>query len=136
MKHYIIASHGTFAKGIYESIKIIVGEQPNIHIINGFVESNDIESDIKEIISLIPEEAEIIAMTDVFGGSVNNEFMKLLGRKNYYLITGMNLPLLMQIFLAGDGDTKAIIESIVNNADTAPKFCNPLIEDNSQEDEF
>ncbi|MDF9824897.1 fructoselysine and glucoselysine-specific PTS system IIA component [Breznakia sp. PF5-3] len=136
MKHYIIASHGTFAKGIYESIKIIVGEQENVHLINGFVESNDIEEDIKKVMNEIPENAEIIAMSDVFGGSVNNELMKHLGRENYYLITGMNLPLLMQIFLAGDGNTKEIIENIVNSEDTTPKFCNPLIEDVSQEDEF
>ena len=28
MKHYVLASHGGFSKGIYESIQIIIGEQP------------------------------------------------------------------------------------------------------------
>ena len=33
MRHYVIASHGGFSKGIYESIKIIIGEQAGVDII-------------------------------------------------------------------------------------------------------
>ena len=40
MKHYVLASHGGFSKGIYESIQIIIGEQPNIHIVQAFVDGN------------------------------------------------------------------------------------------------
>lgn len=32
MIHFILASHGTLAKGMYESVKLIAGEIENIHI--------------------------------------------------------------------------------------------------------
>ena len=44
MRHYVIASHGGFSKGIYESIKIIIGEQAGVDIITAFIDGkNDIE---------------------------------------------------------------------------------------------
>ncbi|OCN05047.1 hypothetical protein A4S06_01275 [Erysipelotrichaceae bacterium MTC7] len=137
MRHYIIASHGTFAKGIYESIKIIIGEQENVTIINGYVEDTNIEKQVKETFDRIPEEAEIVALTDVFGGSVNNEFMKYIQRDNYYLITGMNLPLLMQVFLADPSvDIATTLDQITSSVDTAPTFCNKLFNDVNDDDEF
>lgn len=136
MRHFIIATHGTFAEGIYESIKIIIGPQENIHIINAFVDSNDIESIVQETISYIPEEAEIIVCTDIFGGSVNNEFMKYMEKPNFYLVTGINLPFLMQMFLSTEGDTKEMIRKITTNKETAPVFCNDLFAEKSEEEDF
>ena len=84
MKHYVLASHGGFSKGIYESIQIIIGEQPNIHIVQAFVEgNNDITSLVEETLAAIPPEDEVIVCSDVFGGSVNNEFMKQLRNRNH-----------------------------------------------------
>ena len=104
MRHYVIASHGGFSKGIYESIKIIIGEQAGVDIITAFIDGkNDIEVLVNGTLEKIPSSDEIIVCTDVFGGSVNTEFMKQLKtRKNLYLITGMNLPLLMQLFLSAE----------------------------------
>ena len=50
MRHYVIASHGGFSKGIYESIKIIIGEQAGVDIITAFIDGkNDIEVLVNEI---------------------------------------------------------------------------------------
>lgn len=139
MRQYILASHGGFSKGIYESIKIIVGEQPNVHIVSAFIDgNNDLEILVNEVLKKMNEEDEIIVCSDVFGGSVNNEFMKQLGkRKNLYLITGMNLPLLMQLFLSVEEDTEKMIKDIVYSDDTKVKYCNEMIKlSNNEEDDF
>lgn len=139
MRQYILASHGGFSKGIYESIKIIVGEQPNVHIVSAFIDgNNDLEKLVKEVLQAIDKDDEIIVCSDVFGGSVNNEFMKQLGkRKNLYLITGMNLPLLMQLFLSVEEDTEKMIKDIVYSDDTKVKYCNEMIKlSNNEEDDF
>ena len=41
MRHYVIASHGGFSKGIYESIKIIIGEQAGVDIITAFIDGKN-----------------------------------------------------------------------------------------------
>lgn len=139
MRQYILASHGGFSKGIYESIKIIVGEQPNVHIVSAFIDgNNDLEILVNEVLQAIDKDDEIIVCSDVFGGSVNNEFMKQLGKgKNLYLITGMNLPLLMQLFLSVEEDTEKMIKDIVYSDDTKVKYCNEMIKlSNNEEDDF
>ena len=35
-RHYIIASHAHFAKGLYESVKLLVGEHADVDILNAF----------------------------------------------------------------------------------------------------
>ena len=133
MKHYVLASHGGFSKGIYESIQIIIGEQPNIHIVQAFVEgNNDITSLVEETLAAIPPEDEVIVCSDVFGGSVNNEFMN---RNHMHLITGMNLPLLMQLFLSVEEDTEKMIHDIVNSEDTRVKYCNDMLRSAAKEEE-
>ena len=121
MKHYVLASHGGFSKGIYESIQIIIGEQPSL---------------VEETLAAIPPEDEVIVCSDVFGGSVNNEFMKQLRNRNHmHLITGMNLPLLMQLFLSVEEDTEKMIHDIVNSEDTRVKYCNDMLRSAAKEEE-
>ena len=80
-RHYILASHGMFSQGIYDSIRIILGEKKHVHLITAYVkDGQDISDLIKETMKKIPTDAEIIACTDLFGGSVNNDADKLIRR--------------------------------------------------------
>lgn len=127
MRRYIIASHGRFAQGIYESVEMILGKQTNVEIINCYIDGTDIKQLIKEKMDSIPEGEDVIIATDIFGGSVNNEFMKYIDRKNVHVLTGMNLPLLVQLFLSQKEDTKEMIEELIHNSGTIPKYCNEYL---------
>lgn len=37
-RHYILASHGMFSQGIYDSIRIILGEKKHVHLITAYGE--------------------------------------------------------------------------------------------------
>lgn len=98
--------------------------------------NNDITSLVEETLAAIPPEDEVIVCSDVFGGSVNNEFMKQLRNRNHmHLITGMNLPLLMQLFLSVEEDTEKMIQDIVNSEDTRVKYCNDMLRSAAKEEE-
>ena len=91
---------------------------------------------VEETLAAIPPEDEVIVCSDVFGGSVNNEFMKQLRNRNHmHLITGMNLPLLMQLFLSVEEDTEKMIHDIVNSEDTRVKYCNDMLRSAAKEEE-
>lgn len=136
MRHYIIASHGRFALGIYESVKIILGEQENVHLITGYVNGEtDIKETIKNTIHSIPTEDEIIACSDLLGGSVNNELMNYINREKFYLITGMNLPLLMNLFLYKDQEADVLIRRVLPEVNRSIVYCN-ICEQISEEEEF
>lgn len=131
-RHYILASHGMFSQGIYDSIRIILGEKKHVHLITAYVkDGQDISDLIKETMKKIPTDAEIIACTDLFGGSVNNELMKYIGKEHFHLLTGMNL------FLFSDEDADKLIRRLFTEAKTGIMYCNETVKGiSSQEDEF
>ncbi len=137
MRHFILSSHGTFSQGIYNSVKIIMGEQENVHIITAYVEEGqDIKDLVAQTLQEIPPEDEIIVCTDVFGGSVNNEWMKYIVPKKLHLVTGMNLPLLMNLFMQEDQDAAEIIRQGLQEAKEGMIYCNDLTVESQEEDEF
>lgn len=137
MRHYILASHGTFSQGLYEAIKIIMGEQENVHIITAYVEDGfDLKQQIQQTIDSIPENDEIITCTDIFGGSVNNEMMKYIRRENFYLLTGINLPMLINIFLSKDENIDVLMEQTLSEELQGIVYCNRKKDKKVEEEDF
>ena len=139
MRQFIIASHAHFAAGINESVSLLSGERENVRTLSMYVDgNNDLVSAAAKMIEETPEGDDLIVCTDLFGGSVNNEFTSIVQRRpNTYLVTNMNLPLLIQLLFAEEGcDTAEVIREICAADDTRVKFVNDLIEDTEDDDEF
>ncbi|MDY2780045.1 MAG: PTS fructose transporter subunit IIA [Bulleidia sp.] len=124
-KRFVLATHGKFAEGIYDSLKIIMGEQPDFTTLCAYTTNENIEFQIEKIINDL-EGFEIIIITDVFGGSVNNCFMKYIEKDNIHLITGLNLPLLMEIVCNKYLPVEEMIEKSIESATKAFKYCKHL----------
>ena len=110
----ILASHGALAKGMKDTLDMIVGNQVSIQAYSAYDEENvDFASDISQQITREVNE-QFIIVTDVMGGSVNNAMTELVLRyKNVFLITGMNLPLVLSLATySGDSDLKALDELV------------------------
>ena len=128
-RHYIIASHAHFAKGLYESVKLLVGEHADVDILNAFVDGNDdIEKEALALVDACSDNVDVVVLTDLMGGSINNEFTKLmLSRKNVYLVTNINLPLVLTLFLSNETeDTADLLRQLVADNDVRPKFVNDV----------
>ena len=137
MQRLVLASHGYLAEGMKNSAQIIVGKSAEIYTICAYVEERvTLESQIDELFDSFSEDDEIIVVTDIFGGSVNNEFMQRLQNRRFWLVSGMNLPLVIQLAMAEDGG--CISESIKEALETGREmicFCNPMVEVASKEQE-
>ena len=99
MRQFIVASHAHFASGIVESIGLLSGERENVHALSMYVDGNeDLVKEAAAILDGFAADDEVVVCTDLFGGSVNNEFTKIVQtRPNTHLVTNMNLPLLIQL---------------------------------------
>ena len=129
MFKFVMATHGNFAKGIKESIRLIAGEFDNLQALSCYTEENfNLNSEIEAILKY--QDGDIIVITDVFGGSVNNAFMeKTVKNKNLHVISGLNLPLMLELLGEQEEYTKGedlIRESIKNTSD-AVHYCNDEI---------
>ena len=139
MRQFIIASHAHFAAGINESVSLLSGEHGNIRTLSMYVDgNNDLAAAAAKMLDETPEGDDLVVCTDLFGGSVNNEFTSIVQRRpNTYLVTNMNLPLLIQLLFAEEGrDTAEVIREICAADDTRVKFVNDLIEDTGDDEEF
>lgn len=139
MRQFIIASHAHFAAGINESISLLSGERDNVRTLSMYVDgNNDLAAAAAKMLDETPEGDDLVVCTDLFGGSVNNEFASIVQRRpNTYLVTNMNLPLLIQLLFAEEGrDTAEVIREICAADDTRVKFVNDLIEDTGDDEEF
>lgn len=139
MRRYVIASHARFAQGIKESVELLAGAREDVVSLSMFVDGrDDIAAEAARIVEETSEEDELVICTDLFGGSVNNEFTKVLQRRpNTYLVTNMNLPLLIQLLFSDPAAPIAsTIREIVAADDTRVKFINDLISDGDEEEDF
>lgn len=139
MRQFIIASHAHFAAGINESVSLLSGERDNVRTLSMYVDgNNDLAVAAAKMLDETPEGDDLVVCTDLFGGSVNNEFTDIVQRRpNTYLVTNMNLPLLIQLLFAEEGrDTAEVIREICAADDTRVKFVNDLIEDTEDDEEF
>lgn len=136
MRQFIIASHAHFAAGINESVSLLSGERGNIRTLSMYVDgNNDLAAAAAKMLDETPEGDDLVVCTDLFGGSVNNEFTSIVQRRpNTYLVTNMNLPLLIQLLFAEEGrDTAEVIREICAADDTRVKYVNDLLDASAKE---
>ncbi|WMJ89144.1 PTS sugar transporter subunit IIA [Anaerocolumna sp. MB42-C2] len=124
MRKILLATHGTFAKGILNSLSIIMGEQSNIECLCAYLDGEDcIEQQVKTIVESKDANVDLVVVTDVFGGSVNNEFMKYLDVNGLYLISGLNLNLLLELTTSEETSTDKMIKDILEKRNDFVKYC-------------
>ncbi|MDF2432465.1 MAG: fructoselysine/glucoselysine system component [Mucilaginibacter sp.] len=134
MRKYLIATHGTFSAGVKSSLEMIIGVTENVFIIQAYVDGNTvIENEIKAILARIGNEDELIVFSDILGGSVTNQLLHHSMQPNVHIISGFNLPLLIDVFL-GDADTPVneLIENAIINAKEQMVYVNKLINSESK----
>ncbi|MFR6675076.1 MAG: PTS sugar transporter subunit IIA [Enterococcus avium] len=134
MRKIILASHGHLADGLKSSVELIAGEQKNIYTINAYEDEDfDLKSTIKNLFSNFSSNDEVIVITDVYGGSVNNEFLVCLNEFSFSLVTGMNLPLVLELLGKNNTPTDLAITESLTSAKNAQVYFNQFEELSDEE---
>ncbi|MDB5008145.1 MAG: hypothetical protein JWP45_2538 [Mucilaginibacter sp.] len=134
MRKYLIATHGTFSAGVKSSLEMIIGITENVFIIQAYVDGNTvIENEIKTVLEQVGDNDELIIFSDILGGSVTNQLLQQSVKLNVHIVSGFNLPLLIDVLLS-DADTPAneVIESAIINAKEQMVYVNKLINSESR----
>lgn len=125
----ILASHGRLALGMQDTLRIIIGETPNLTAYAAYLNGDETAyvDNIKKKIEKDPNE-QFVVVTDVLGGSVNTNLIQLLrDHKNVQLIAGMNLPLVMELVTKKQALDADAIQQIIDNARSAIVDINTLL---------
>ena len=66
MRKFLIATHGTFAKGVKSSLDIIIGPMENVFLIEAYVNENkSIEDEVTAVLQNVKDEDELIIFSDL-----------------------------------------------------------------------
>lgn len=97
-----MASHGKLAEGMAHTLDFISGSgicSVNVVTLSAYVDGKPIDSIVKEMVEQVSWPDELIIITDLFNGSVNQKFVSYKSRPHTFLISGMNIALVLSIYL-------------------------------------
>jgi len=106
----IILSHGEFGFQMYKSAELIIGKIEDIHAFSLTKEMS--LGDLITVIDLHIQklEGKVVILTDLFGGTPNNAAMYLQQKYQCEVVSGMNLPLLLDLVISRDNSDKTLDE--------------------------
>ena len=97
MREILIATHEKYAEGIRAAAELILGPQPEVSVICAYTGEIELSRQLENYFSACTSEDEVLVLTDLYGGSVNQACMQYTTRPGTHLVTGINLALLIQI---------------------------------------
>lgn len=136
MTKIFLATHGHMASGMKSSIELLMGKNDNLTVFDAYVNENDnLEETIEKFFCESKEDETNILLSDIYGGSVNQLLMQYIDRKNTFLITGVNLPMLLEIITQSDENLdREKLNQIIENAKEFTKLVQ--VEEQRNEEDF
>lgn len=140
MIQIILASHGDLAKGMKDTLNMIIGD---VSMIEAFSSYRNEDVSVRDTVEVIVKEkyteADIFILTDIIGGSVNTEMMSLI--KEYpkiHVISGMNLSVVIAIATQTNEISESLLQQIIQESQQGIIDCNKLLNEfkNIQEEEL
>ena len=80
MRKFLIATHGTLASGIQNALRIITGEIDRVTVIDAFAGPENPADQIQIYFDQLNDQDEVIILTDLPGGSVNQMLIQYVKR--------------------------------------------------------
>lgn len=97
MLRLLLASHGKFASGMKSSIDILAGSSEKLTVFDAYVDDQNVNDFIETFFSTVNENDQVILLSDLYGGSVNQVMYLFLNRPNTFLVAGVNLALVLEL---------------------------------------
>lgn len=133
----VIASHHNMAKGLKDTLEFVSGGVQETIALAAYVDNRPIEEAIAELMNQFETEDEVVVLTDMTYGSVNQQFFKYRNRPHTHIVSGMNLPLAVQVATESQDDYISLerMREIVEASKNEIKYVNDIVDDGDDEDE-
>ena len=131
MKHIYVASHGHFARGLVNSLSLLIGDEHGVIPVCAYDEDIVTTEQLEQTLEHLIVQAngdEVVIFTDLLGGSINNSAVSvLMCHRNVFVVAGINLTLLLEFLLCEEATTEAAIVYATSAARESIVFINPLL---------
>lgn len=132
MNQIILASHSKLAFGMAETIKFFSGQQ--VEVLEQTMEDSNFEEKVSAMLNK-HKDKNCIVFTDLYGGSVNQIFARKLKDHSFHLITGMNLPVILECLFTQEEIDDEFIRRAVSSAKEQFSYMNDVLQNLNDEDD-
>ena len=130
----LVIGHGRFAEGVKSAAQIIVGDLSEVTFMNTYVDDIDFHVELDNYFS---ENKNVLVLTDLFGGSVNQAIIQYITKVNIDVITGINIPLILEILISNTTGNNLDFRQIISSAKEQIVYVNDMLENlNNEEGEL
>lgn len=137
MNQIVLASHGGLADGACDTLDMIVGDVSNVHTISLARDDKDqIEDRALALIDSFDPSDAVYVLTDMLGSSVNNQMVSLQAKRpEVTVISGMNLPLILEIALSDEPLSEAALAEVIEQSRAGIQNIAALMRATAQQEE-
>lgn len=132
----ILASHHRLADGMADTLNFITGGLVELSVLSAYMDNDPIEGKISKMMDE-SSDTEIVVLTDMTAGSVNQKFFSYRTRPHTHIISGMNLPLALSISMEPSDKylTQERVEKLISQAKESIVYVNTMQVEVDDDDE-
>ncbi|WP_125565250.1 PTS sugar transporter subunit IIA [Companilactobacillus insicii] len=132
----ILASHHKLADGMADTLNFITGGLVELSVLSAYMDNDPIEDKISKMMDE-SSDTEIVVLTDMTAGSVNQKFFSYRTRPHTHIISGMNLPLALSISMEPSDKylTQERVEKLISQAKESIVYVNTMQVEVDDDDE-
>lgn len=139
MVQIIVASHGPLSASIVKSASLIAGSSSiaDIKTISITMETSveEARKAIETVLDSFNENDEILALTDIYGGSITRVISDYIGVRKIDVITGVNLGILLEAILMKDTlEYDELVNYLIENGKNGIRHINTELESEGDEE--
>jgi fructoselysine and glucoselysine-specific PTS system IIA component len=112
MRHIVLASHHRFAQGLADTLDFLGNKQP-LDVICAYIDDRPLAPQVKELFSSYGNDDEVLVLTDILQGSVNQEFAPYIN-DHVFLVAGVNVATALELCLTPEPLSVDEIEQVIN----------------------
>ncbi len=106
----IIGTHGRFGEALIQSAEMIAGKMEGVFAVSLLPDmslENYLEA-IDQQMSIL--EGKTVVLVDLFGGTPSNAFSAYIQKYHYPVVTGVNFPMLIDLYLKISNDDSGALD--------------------------
>lgn len=125
------------AEGLKDTLEFVSGGAQETIALSAYVDNQPIEEAVEKLMNGFADEDEVVILTDLTSGSVNQQFFKYRNRPHTHIVSGMNLPLAFQIAMEDQDEYISVerMREIVEESKNEMKYVNDIAADDGDEED-
>ncbi|MFL0266846.1 PTS sugar transporter subunit IIA [Candidatus Clostridium radicumherbarum] len=111
----VVGTHGRFGEELIKSAEMIVGKMENVKSVS-LLPMMSFEEFMQQADSVLSDmEGPVLALVDLYGGTPCNVLSALTRKYHHNVITGVNLPMLVELYVDTINKEELDMEEVVKN---------------------